>query len=218
MNNYIGTRRNDWVWQNKRGSCYGSLHLAEHSLTSWKKAQDRDIAPLPHFLLPEDGREKWSKPPLGSLKINADAANFIEASKYSFAGIIRDHDGVLLEAFSVCRSGYVAPELGEALGVREALSWLKGRNWMQAVIETDSVLVVQALRSNITMDSYFGCVIEDCKVLWKDLSYVSILFVKRSANGAAHALAKESSFVAERSLIKETISSFVLNVILQDCC
>ncbi|XP_062089241.1 uncharacterized protein LOC133795796 [Humulus lupulus] len=183
-----------------------------------QKAQDREIAPLPYFLSPEDGRELWSKPPLGSLKINVDAASFNEASKHSFAGIARDHNGTFIEAFSVCRAGTVSPELGEVLGVHEALSWIKRRRWVDAVIETDSILVVQALRSNISMDSYFGCVIDDCKVLWKDLNSVSIVFVKRSANGAAHALAKASSFVAERVLVKENISPNVLDVMLQDCC
>ncbi|XP_062086500.1 uncharacterized protein LOC133792608 [Humulus lupulus] len=147
----VWRRQNEWVWQNKRGSCYGVLLLADSTLKTWIKAQDREIAPLPYFLSPEDGRELWSKPPLGSLKINVDAASFIEASKHSFAGIARDHN-------------------------------------------------------------------DDCKVLWKDLDSVSIVFVKRSANGAAHALAKASSFVAERVLVKENISSNVLEVMLQDCC
>ncbi|XP_062104835.1 uncharacterized protein LOC133816262 [Humulus lupulus] len=211
-------RRNEWVWRNKQGSCFGISLMAESSLQAWVQAQDRSIAPLHHFLSPEDGRESWSKPPLGYLKVNVDAANFKEASTFSFAGVARNHEGVLMEAFSVCRMGSVSPELGEAMGVREALSWIKRKNWVQVLLETDSILVVQALRSSCSLPSYFGRVIDECKELLNNMSSVLINFVKRSANGAAHALAKESSFVAERSLFQEDMSSLVLDVLIKDCC
>ncbi|XP_062089159.1 uncharacterized protein LOC133795722 [Humulus lupulus] len=183
----VWRRRNDFVWRNSRSNTYGVLFLAESSLLAWGHAQDKEIAPLPNFLSPEDGRLAWVKPPFGVLKINVDAAFFSEAATYSFAGIVRDHEGNLVEAFSV-------------------------------EVETDSLLVVQALRSSMSMASYFGVVIDDCKALWKDLVSVSICFVKRSANEAANALAKASSFIAERTLLKEDISSSVLDVILKDNC
>ena len=142
---------------------------------------------------------------------------FSKATKYSFAGIVRDHEGNLVEAFSVCRVGSVSLELGEAMGVREALSWIKKRSWQQVEVETDSLLVVQVLMSSMSMVSYFGVVIDDCKALWKDLVSVSICFVKCLANETVNALAKASSFIVERTLLKD-ISSSVLDVILKDNC
>ncbi|XP_062100181.1 uncharacterized protein LOC133806062 [Humulus lupulus] len=214
----VWRRRNDYVWRNRRGTNHGVLLTADSSLLAWVQAQDREIAPLPNFLSPADGRLSWVKPPLGALKINVDAAIFSAAATYSFACIVRDHEGAFVEAFSVCRAGVVSPGLGEALGVREALSWIKKRSWQQVEIETDSLLVVQALRISTSMASYFGVVIDECKALWKELVSVSIYFVKRSANEVAHALAKASSTVAERMLLKENISSIVLDVLLKDCC
>ncbi|XP_062102834.1 uncharacterized protein LOC133812999 [Humulus lupulus] len=215
----VWRRRNDYVWRNRRGTNHGVFLTADSSLLAWVQAQDREIAPLPNFLSPADGRLSWVKPPLGALKINVDAAIFSAAATYSFAGIVRDHEGAFVEAFSVCRAGVVSPELGEALGVREALSWIKKRSWQQVEIETDSLLVVQALRSSTSMASYFGVVTDECKALWKELVSVSIYFVKRSTNEAAHALAKASStLAAERMLSKENISSIVLDVLLKDCC
>ena len=107
-------------------------------------------------------------------------------------------------------------ELGEALGVREALSWIKRRQWSNVVVETDSLLVVQALRANMGMTSYFGNIIDDCKLLLRDLVSVSVYFVKRSANEAANALARSSSVLAERTLVRENFPSSVLDVIFQE--
>ena len=87
----------------------------------------------------------------------------------------------------------------------------------QVIIETDRLLVVQALRSKISMVSYFGCVIDECKHLWKDLNSVSINFVKRSVNEAAHALAKASSTIAERSFSRVDLPPTVLDVIFAYC-
>ena len=151
------------------------------------------------------------------MKLNVDAAIFLESLTFSVAGILRDSSGTFIDGFSCCHSGLVTPELGEAMGVREALSWIKTKNLSQVLIETDSLLVVQALRSNISMASYFGCVIDDCKRLWKDLNLVSIYFVKRSANEATHALAKASSSIVERTFLRDDLPSRVLDVILEDC-
>ncbi|XP_062114673.1 uncharacterized protein LOC133825790 [Humulus lupulus] len=171
----VWQRRNERVWRNKRGLIYGILLMADTTLQAWSQAQDRDVAPLPNLLTPADGRAIWCKPPLGSLKLNVDAAFFSEAATHSFAGIVRDHTGAFVEAFSCCRMGAVAPELGEAMGVWEALSWIKRRKLVQVAVETDSLMVVQALRSRISMASYFGCVIDECKQLWKDLSSVLLI-------------------------------------------
>lgn len=68
---------------------------------------------------------------------------------FNYVGIIRDSRGVFVEGFSCCRVGSMAPKLGEAMGVREALSWIKRRNLMQVAVETGSLMVVQTLRSHI---------------------------------------------------------------------
>lgn len=212
----IWRRRNDRVWNFKEGSTHSVLLCAESSLQAWLNAQDRELAPLPTYLSPLDGAEVWSKPNSWVLKLNVDAANFIGAQTYAYAGIVRDHNGGLIEAFSVCRNGVINPELGEALGVPEALSWIKRRQWSNVVVETDSLLVVQALRTNMGMTSYFGNIIDDCKLFLRDLVSVSVYFVKRSANEAANALARSSSVVAERTLVRENFPSSVLDVIFQE--
>uniref|UniRef100_A0A803NTG1 Reverse transcriptase n=1 Tax=Cannabis sativa TaxID=3483 RepID=A0A803NTG1_CANSA len=123
----------------------------------------------------------------------------------------------LVEAISCCWPGLDAPEMAEVMGVREALSWIKKKLWQSVIVETDSLIVVQAIRSPLEMVSYFGSVISDCKTLLEELSGVSVLFVKRSANSVAHFLAKASYSVADRVIRSYDVSSEFQNVILYDC-
>lgn len=78
------------------------------------------------------------------------------------------------------------PEIAEAMGVREALSWTKQQNLQAIVIETDCPVLVQALRSSGNLRSYFGRIIAECKSLLVELSdrRVSVFYIKRSANNS----------------------------------
>uniref|UniRef100_A0A803QBL9 RNase H type-1 domain-containing protein n=1 Tax=Cannabis sativa TaxID=3483 RepID=A0A803QBL9_CANSA len=145
--------------------------LATRMLEQWSKAQDKSSQVFTvAFLTAADGAELWKTPAAGEVKINIDVA-----------------------LFYFMLTGTVTPELAEAMGVREALSWLKRKGWHRVTIETDCLIVVQALRSPLPMFSYFGSVISDCKTLLKDVNDVFILFVKRSDNGVAHTIARASS-------------------------
>ena len=75
-----------------------------------------------------DGIEKWQKPPSGSVKVNMDVALFPDLRTYSFSCLARDEFGSPIEALSSCSNGGIAPDLAEAMGFREALSWIKKHN------------------------------------------------------------------------------------------
>lgn len=76
------------------------------------------------FMTQADGKERWTKPNEGRLKINVDAACFTDFNKFSFAFITQDIQDTVIDAFSSCRQGQ-EPEIIEAIGIREALSWVK---------------------------------------------------------------------------------------------
>lgn len=75
------------------------------------------------FMTPEDGRVAWQAPTYDRIKVNTDAALFSNLHRYSHAQVVRDHNGALVEAMSRCYPGIVSPDLAEAMGIREALSW-----------------------------------------------------------------------------------------------
>uniref|UniRef100_A0A803NFE6 Reverse transcriptase domain-containing protein n=1 Tax=Cannabis sativa TaxID=3483 RepID=A0A803NFE6_CANSA len=149
-------------------------------LNQWRNAQNSLIESSENGFIPGDGLEHWVSPIHNSVKINVDAALFESNHSFGFGMVLRDSRGVLVHGRTVLKQGDVNPALAEAMGVREALSWIKTLPLHQCVLETDSLVVVQAIRSSIDMISLFGLVIKDCKELLATLRNVSIYLVKRS--------------------------------------
>lgn len=114
--------------------------------------------------------------------------------------VARDHTGELLVATASCKHGQINPELAEAIGIKEALSWVKNKIEQPVTIETDCLTVVQAIRCSSVNLSYLGRIVDECKSLVNELKnrHVALNFVKRSANKVAHFLARHNSSIADR--------------------
>ena len=76
--------------------------------------------------------------------------------------IARNHEGNLMEAKACCKQGSLSPDLAEAIGIREALSWIKSKGWPKVVLETDCLLITQAIRCSSINLSYVGRVVDEC--------------------------------------------------------
>lgn len=90
----------------------------------------------------EDGHEHWCVPQNKKIKVNSDAAIFDQSSSYSYAFVVRDEYGQLIEARSKCNEGRISHELAEAIGVREALSWIKHDQHIGVELETDCLMAI----------------------------------------------------------------------------
>ncbi|KAL8113779.1 hypothetical protein AgCh_020904 [Apium graveolens] len=145
------------------------VELARVVLSQWRDAQDKTFNRSWGLLEPHDGDEHWTFPEINKTKVNTDAAIFLASSCYAFAFIARNHQGDLVEARSSCKPGKVTPEFAEAVGIHEALSWIKSKHLIDVVVETNCLVAVQAIRGTTTLFSYFGKVIEECRVLMKEL-------------------------------------------------
>uniref|UniRef100_A0A803NHJ6 RNase H type-1 domain-containing protein n=1 Tax=Cannabis sativa TaxID=3483 RepID=A0A803NHJ6_CANSA len=73
------------------------------------------------------GAKHWISPQANSIKVNIDAALFDSDHKYGLGLVARDERGLLIERRTMLSNGSIEPELAEAMGVREALSWIKER-------------------------------------------------------------------------------------------
>lgn len=73
--------------------------------------------------------------------------------------IARNQKGELIKARSSCKEEHTTPEGAEAVGNKEALSWIKTRQLNEVTVETDCRVAVQAIRVNATMSSHFDVVI-----------------------------------------------------------
>lgn len=176
--------RNNVIWNQKYIKVQEVANSARVVLSHWKEAQDKFFDRSLGLLNPNDGTERWTPPIENQTKVNTDATIFKSSNLYSFAFAARDHKGDLVEARSSCRVGCTTPEYAESIGIREALSWIKGKQMANARVETDCLVAVQAIRGNAAMVSYFGVLIQECRDLSKELGVKDVVlnFVKRSAN------------------------------------
>ncbi|XP_074346706.1 uncharacterized protein LOC141685511 [Apium graveolens] len=82
----LWNRRNRWVWERNNGSVFGVRHSAINLLAEWKEAQVHDED---RRLRGELGRRVWCPPKEGWVKINIDAAVFLDGS-IDVGTVIRD--------------------------------------------------------------------------------------------------------------------------------
>ncbi|XP_062075810.1 uncharacterized protein LOC133779929 [Humulus lupulus] len=210
--------RNDLVWNHKGIEAAEVVVLSQTVLNQWSCAQDKTFDLSLGFVSLQDGCEQWSPPTENKIKVNCDAALFASPQSFSFSCIARDFRGQMLEAIVKNVRGSVSPEVAEALGIKEALSWIKTNRWNNVEVESDCLIAVQAIRSSSILYSYFGRLITDCRNLLLELKsqFVSIKFVKRSANTVAHYLARTTCIASDRHLFASHIPSELQTVLLND--
>uniref|UniRef100_A0A803Q309 RNase H type-1 domain-containing protein n=1 Tax=Cannabis sativa TaxID=3483 RepID=A0A803Q309_CANSA len=90
------------------------------------------------------------------IKINVGAAIFESQNCYGFGWVARNNEGRLLWARARSKRGNVSAEFAEAVGLKEVLSWLKDNKLSNVIVESDSLVTIQAIRSSISFNSVFG--------------------------------------------------------------
>lgn len=105
---------------------------------------------------------------------------------------MRDHKGDFIAGKNLRLPGKVSVFEAEAMGVREALSWIGEQNVNGAtvVLELDSLLTMQAVNGHTSNLLEVGEVIENCKMLLRSLDRTYVCFVRKLANKVAHEIAK----------------------------
>lgn len=146
--------RNEAVWKQHSMDINEVVHSAFSMLSQWISAQDKSLNRFLDFMSQEDGHEHCKLPPRNKIKMNTYATLFEESSQYSYVYVIRDHNGDILEAESKYFQGSTSPEMAEAMGIKKALSWVKRNKREEVEIESDSLQVVQFIRSSVTSLSY----------------------------------------------------------------
>jgi len=95
-----------------------------------------------------DGRRAlstWQPPPVGTYKINCDAACFVEGG-CGLGAVIRDHMGNILMGAVHRLSTSFTPEISEAMAMRLGLQVALQAGLPKVIVESDCVNVVHASR------------------------------------------------------------------------
>ncbi|KAL8119749.1 hypothetical protein AgCh_017015 [Apium graveolens] len=201
----LWNRRNKWVWERVNGSAFGVKAAATHYITEWREAQGKGA---------EMGDYIWRKPMDGWVKVNTDAAVFQNGS-IGVGCVMRDSQGLFLGARCCRLQGAWSPREAEAIGMKEALSWVIARRNHHCIIESDAQVLVAACNGKPGV-AIFGTIVDDCNQLLKHINPVLVKFVYRSANSVAHALAKASYSMSDVGEWVNAPSDFISYVLERD--
>ncbi|XP_074322870.1 uncharacterized protein LOC141659842 [Apium graveolens] len=192
--------------------------IEAHNIAMWKFVQDNTFSVSMSYMTQEDGVKQWRAPTIGRVKVDFDATIFENPSKYNHTFVIRDHEGKLIKARSRCCQGSVTPVLAKAMGVREALSWVKTKKQHNVEVETDCLELVQWIRSCYSSLSYLGRVVDDCRQLLAGVQNQNVMlrFVKRYANRVANYLARYNYLSTDRIWRMEDVHSEFYHVLCND--
>lgn len=209
----IWSHRNSVVWKNCFQNPAQIVNGAGVMLFQWQQAQIKQQRGFSSN--DRDGAAMWQKPSSGWITCNVDAAVKVDSGWSSFGCVFRDTSGSFVSSYGGALAGIVDSKIVEVMAFREALSWLKSLQVTNVLIELDALSVVQAFHSKAKDFSYFGSIIQDCYSIVKDLGFYLVYFVRRSANVAAHSVAREASSLSDYKEWR-SIPSFLIDVILHD--
>lgn len=74
-----------------------------------------------------------------------------------------------MEARLSCKWGHIESECAEVMGIMETPSWITGQQLSEVTIVSDCLVIVQAIRGSSRLISHFGRLIQEYKVLLKEL-------------------------------------------------
>ncbi|XP_019151923.1 PREDICTED: uncharacterized protein LOC109148642 [Ipomoea nil] len=185
----IWENRNQMVWKAQGMDPRTMVRIALAYVTDWKSAQQGYSTAMVNPTPIQTPSTTWSPPLSDYCKLNIDVAMDFGRSRMGFGWILRDSEGIVKGAAMSMMVGIYSVKEAEAIGAREALSWIKKKGWSHVILETDAEVVTKAVheRQNHTP---FGAIMNDIRTLLLLLPYVSFIFAKRDANLPAHFLAK----------------------------
>ena len=134
----------------------------------------------------------WRPPPSSRFKLNFDAAIFKEDDAIGMGAIIRNEKGEVMASLSAKGLLVTYSEEAEILACCRVIEFDMECGFLELVVEGDNQSVMDALKLKKNLSSQVGHIFQDVLCLLKGLRWSQVQFTRRSANTAAHALARHA--------------------------
>ncbi|XP_057809148.1 uncharacterized protein LOC131023623 [Salvia miltiorrhiza] len=139
--------------------------------------------------------QAWSDWKLARAPVISRNSSSVSAAIDRLLGIgivIRNHLGEFVLGKTIILPGCRSVEEGELVGIKEALSWIKGLGYEKGVIESDCKRACDVINSIERNISEVGVIASLCRSELVLMPGFHVVHVKRDLNAIAHSLAKVS--------------------------
>ncbi|KAL0427311.1 UNVERIFIED_CONTAM: hypothetical protein Slati_2905900 [Sesamum latifolium] len=187
-----------WWCRNKEwseGTCYKPDQVISFAC-SYLNSFTEIMASAPNFNTTSVS-SSWRPPEHGFVKINYDAALFLDTGDFGIGIIARDHNGNCLAWHSQRLHRTISPEIAEAWAARAAVELGCRSNWDKIVIEGDCANLVKQLVTHEGYTSSTEVIIRDIFALCPRFLSSSSSLVRRQGNCVAHFIARSAINFAE---------------------
>ena len=147
----------------------------------------------------------WQPPGPLQYKVNVDGALFEADNTASLGVVIRnEHGQVMASLFKHILLPPTVLEV-EALAVRRGLELAVEMGFRNIVLESDSQILITALREGSYSLSSFDHIVQDIKFIASYLSSINYTHVRRQCNALAHSLPRRAKLVSQCQIWMENV-------------
>ncbi|XP_042964700.1 uncharacterized protein LOC122298922 [Carya illinoinensis] len=127
--------------------------------------------------------------------------------------ILRDWKSKVLATFRMKQDLFPDPHMAEAFAALQAVNFCKSLGYQDIILEGDSLLVVEGLKSKSDDLNYTGLITADTKDILNTFNSWSTRHIVRSINVVAHALSKDAFSISGRTTTFVNISSCIQTMV-----
>lgn len=160
--------------------------------------------------------DQWVPPLHPWYKVNSDAAVFSHLKTVGIGVIIRDHEGSVLTTLSKHLPLPLGPLEAEAKAMDEAVLFAWDVGIRDAIFETDSSVVSDALSGSITPPVSIVDIIVGTLHRLQDFRHTQLQHVRRQANKPAHSWAQHAKDVTDFMTWLEGCPPFIDSFVFHD--
>ena len=136
-----------------------------------------------------DKKDHWEPPPVGFYTINVDGAIPLANGHSGIGVVVRDSDSKFVAAMSLPLQGRYSIEETEAAAVEQGCVLAKKLGLERVIIESDSLLTVQAVEAN-DVRGVVGHFVKGIVQSFCNFQESKIRHINRTSNKIAHELAQ----------------------------
>lgn len=166
---------NKIVWENRKMEPGIAMEASSRLISEWQATQGIEERKVPTTTPNTDkAKAKWRSLDIGWHKLNVDASINEGQPGFQIGWALRNNEGNFIIGINKNLEGYASVVEAEAIGVFEALSWIKAKEMKQVMVETDSLVVVHALGKGTEYQQEVGDVLNLCRTILQESCDVSV--------------------------------------------